>query len=57
MRKKYKIKPSLPKRDHIFYGLLDDNCWGCRTRHACNNCKTARIYVEKHHTKYKGGLE
>ena len=47
MRKKFKVKPSLPNRDNIHYGLLDDDCYGCKNRHGCNNCKRAKMYVRK----------
>lgn len=47
MRKKFKVKPSLPNRVSIYYGLLDDNCYGCKNKRGCNNCKRAKMYVRK----------
>lgn len=53
MRKKYKVKPSLPNTASIYYGLLDDNCYGCKNKHGCNNCKRAKMYVRKNDIRYK----
>lgn len=47
MRKKYKVKPSLPRNDYTYYTLLDDNCWQCDNKHNCNNCYAARIHNEQ----------
>ena len=53
MRKKFKIKPSLPNTDSIHYGLLDDDCYGCKNKRGCNNCKRAKMYVKKNDSRYK----
>ena len=38
-----KPRPSPPK--YIWYSGLDDNCYGCKNRNACNSCKVCKSYV------------
>lgn len=44
-----KPRPSPPK--YIWYSDLDDHCWRCKNRNACNNCKICKSYVTKQKQK------
>lgn len=49
--KSRKISPSLPVRNFIGFGLLDDNCYECKNRNSCNHCYKAKQYNKEKRRK------
>lgn len=51
---KHKIRPSLPNKEWIVYGKLDDDCYGCKNKHNCRNCRRAkRIVAEEKESRMR----